>query len=42
MIDRLGGPDSGVTDVKTESLRGNPPSVQFTFTFQWGGAANGN
>ena len=42
MIDRLGGADAGVTDVKTESLRGNPPSVQFTFTFQWGGPANGN
>jgi hypothetical protein len=32
-----------VSDLKTESLRGQSPSLQFTLNFQWGeGGANGN
>jgi hypothetical protein len=42
VIDQLGLAKGAVTDLKTESLRGVPPTLQFTFTFQWNGNANGN
>jgi hypothetical protein len=32
----------GVSEVTTDSLRGNSPSVQFTFKFQWEGGSDGN
>jgi hypothetical protein len=36
------GAAKGVTELTTDSLRGNPPSLQFTLKFQWIGTDNGN
>jgi len=36
LLDKLRA-NQDVSDLKTESLRGQPPSLQFTLNFQWGG-----
>jgi hypothetical protein len=42
LVDQL-RTNSEVSDLKTETVRGQAPSVQFTFNFQWEGApASGN
>jgi hypothetical protein len=41
VIETLGG-NKGVGEVTTDSLRGNSPSVQFTFKFQWEGDTGGD
>lgn len=42
LLDLLRGTPE-VSDVKTESLRGQPPALQFTFSFSWEGVkASGN
>jgi hypothetical protein len=41
IIDQLGAAE-GITALNTESIRGQAPSMQFTFTFQWEGDTSGN